>query len=327
MKKVLLVALFLLLNGCSYESFLALGEVDKVEVVKKNASISHYRAYFTRTQLKPIKNKQKYLYFYSKKDKDLGILLYKNNTYTLYPIYHPAKSTLRFHTQRYAHYRDVKKALRKKGYRLTSLQAIGATSKVALRKYKGIKTLLVEIKDYRKLQRRYKKAIRSYDASSVLKTRTALPHTLIAHYFNTYQKSASSKRQKKQLKIIANKLHLSTPDIKEKEKETVHKVQEALALEVPEENKKPVDIKPSVPFDYYAHEASYHELDTYLSKDGIKDSLSFTQYTTLTQKHTQLKEQELLKDGSLEALIEAYKTNKKPQYKQRILELMKEAQK
>jgi len=322
MKKALLLALFFLLNGCSYESLLALGEVDKVEVVKQNASVSHYRAYFTRTQLKPIKNRQKYLYFYSKKDKDLAILLYKNHSYTLYSLYHPKRSALHFQANKHAPYTHIKKALRKHGYLPSAPHTVGATSKVSLRRYKGIKTLLVEVKDYSHLLAKYKKAIQNYDASSILKTRTLLPSVLIADYFAAFQKKASTEEQKEQLKIIAEKLHLNTPDIQVPDSQIKEEmqVQEALAKEVPEE------IQPAVPFDYYAQEASYHELDTYLNNPTTKNVLTFNQYTQLTQRHAKLKEEKLLKDGSLETLISAYKTNKNPRYKQRILELMKEVQ-
>ena len=325
MKKALLLALFFLLNSCSYESLLALGEVDKVEVVKQNASVSHYRAYFTRTQLKPIKNRQKYFYFYSKKDKDLAILLYKNHSYSLYSLYHPKHSALHFQAQKHAPYTHIKKALRKHGYLPSSPHTVGATSKVALRRYKGIKTLLVEVKDYSHLLAKYKKAIQNYDASTVLKTKTLLPSVLIADYFSVFQKKASTEKQKEQLKIIADKLHLpdlDTPNTEASNHQVQEElqVQEALAKEVPEE------IHPTVPFDYYAQEASYHELDTYLNNPTTRNVLTFNQYTQLTQRHAKLKEEKLLKDGSLETLISAYKTNKNPRYKQRILELMKEAQ-
>jgi len=325
MKKVFLISLFLILNGCSFQSFSALLEVDKVEVVKKNASISHYRAYFTRTQLRPIKDKQKYLYFYNKKNKDLAILLYKNKTYTLYPIYHPNSSTLQFNAEKFKHYVNIKKALKEKGYVPTSLQEIAAISKIALRKYKGIKTLLVEIKDYSKLQRKYKYAIKHYDSSGIVKIKTTLPHSLINHYFTHYKKRAISQKQKKELNIIAKKLHLLTPSAQTKEE--THEIEEALALEIPEEDKKSFIKKSYIPYIYYTEEASYHELNTYLKQSKVKDTLSFNQYTILTHRLAQLKEEKILKEGSLEELIHMYKINKKPQFKQRILELMKKAQK
>lgn len=324
MKKAFFLALILLLNGCSYESFLALGEVDKVELVKKNASVAHYRAYFTRTQLKPIKKRQKYLYFYNKKNKDLAILLYKDHTYTLYSLYHPEKSKISLHAKEQTQYKDIKKALRKQGYLPTYPHAVGATSSVALRKYKGIKTLLVEIKDYHTLQAKYRNAIKHYDASTILHSKTTLPRVLIAEYLSTYQKRATTQAQKIQLQRIAEKLHLQAPTPIVEEEES--KVQEALANEIPEEVKVPASIQEAISYDYYAQESSYFELDTYLNDPETKNRLTFNQYTNLTKRHAQLKEAELLKEGSLEELIAAYKTTKNPKYKQRILTLMKEAQ-
>jgi hypothetical protein len=253
------------LNSCSLENIIALGEVDKVQIVKKNTSYAQYRAYFTRTQLKPIKKNQKYLYFYNKKKKDLAVLLHRNNQYILYSLYHPKAPHQTFYAHKHTHYRDIKKLLRKQGYLLSSPHAVGATSKVGLRKYKGIKTLLIEIKDYSTLQKKYKKAIRSYDASSILKLKSKPPHILIANYFKTYQKKASTDEQKKQLRLIANKLHLHSPKIQ--------------------------------------HNYEKNKIQNVLTND-----------------------EQILKESSLEELIAHYKTNKNPKYKQRILELMKEAQ-
>jgi len=324
MKKALLLSLFLMLNSCSFESILALGEVDKVQVVSKNASVSHYRAYFTRTQLKPIQNNHKYLYFYNKKKKDLAILLHRYDKYYLYSLYHPKQSTIVINASKKMRYRAVERSLKKKGYRVTRPSSVAATSKVALRRYKGIKTLLVEIKDYHALQTKYKTAIKSYDATKIKSIKTKLPHTFIDAYYNQYAKKATTDVQQQQLKIIAKKLNLDEPETKAIDEEK--KVQEALAKEIPEEIKEPV-VESSVPFDYYAQEASYHELDAYLAKKDVRDNLSFNQYTQLKQRHAKLEEEKVLQNGSLEELISLYKTNKNPKYKKRILVLMKEAQK
>ena len=236
------------------ESIIALGEVDKVQVVKKNASYAQYRAYFTRTQLKPIKENQKYLYFYNKKKKDLAVLLHRYDHYILYSLYHPEAPHMTFKAQKHTRYSHIKKALQKQGYLLSSPHTVGATSKVGLRKYKGIKTLLIEIKDYSALQEKYKKAIRSYDASSILKIKTKLPHVLIDNYFKTYQKKASTDEEKEQLNLIADKLQLHT-ETKRSDTDEEDKVQEALAKEVPEALAPLSDIPENAPFDYYAQEA------------------------------------------------------------------------
>ncbi|MBA1420467.1 MAG: hypothetical protein FAF03_06315 [Epsilonproteobacteria bacterium] len=232
-----------------------------------------------------------------------------------------------FKAQKHAPYTHIQKALKKQGYLLSSPHAVGATSKVGLRKYKGIKTLLIEIKDYSALQEKYQKAIRTYDASSIVKIKTQLPHVLIDNYFKTYQKKASSEEEREQLDLIADKLHLHTPEGKNNDaQEEEIKVQEALAKEIPEETISPSVIPENASFDYYAQEASYHELESYLNDNKTKNSLTFNQYTQLTQRYTTLKDEKMLKDGSLEELISSYKTNKNPRYKKRILELMKEAQ-
>jgi len=327
MQKALLLSLLFLLNSCSLDSLIALGEVDKVQVVKKNSSYAQYRAYFTRTQLKPIKNNQKYLYFYNKEKKDLAVLLHRYDNYILYSLYHPEAPHMSFKAQKHAPYTHIQKALKKQGYLLSSPHAVGATSKVGLRKYKGIKTLLIEIKDYSALQEKYQKAIRSYDASNIAKIKTQLPHVLIDNYFKTYQKKASSKEEREQLDLIADKLHLNTAESKNNTtKEEEIKVQEALAKEMPEEVAPLSKIPENASFDYYAQEASFHELETYLDNNKAKDNLTFNQYTQLTQRCTALKDEKMLKDGSLKELISSYKTSKNPRYKKRILELMKEAQ-
>ena len=335
MQKTLLLVFFFLLNGCSLDSILALGEVDKVQIVKQNTYFSHYRAYFTRNQLKPIKKNKKYLYFYNKKKKDLALLLRRSNKYYLYSLYHPKVRKITINAHKKARYRDIARALRRKGYIASSPRAVGALSKVALRRYKGIKTLLVEIKDYRTLQIKYRTAIRTYNASKIEHIKTLLPHTLIANYFNTYRKRATTNIQKEQLKRIANKLHLNTPAIKQVKQEMKQVIQEeeevqaVLAQEVPEPIvvEEPLLVEEPSHFDYYMQEASYYELDNYLTDNASKDKLSFNQYTQLNKRHAQLKEAKILKEGSLEELISLYKTSKNPKYKSRILELMKEAQK
>jgi len=322
MQKTLLLLFFFLLNGCSLNSILALGEVDKVQIVKQNTYLAHYRAYFTRSQLKPIKKNKKYLYFYNKKKKDLALLLHRSNKYYLYSLYHPNMGKITISSHKKTRYSDIVKALKRKGYFASSPHAVGATSKVALRRYKGIKTLLVDIKDYRTLQEKYQRAIRTYNANKIEKIKTLLPHVLIANYFKKYNKQATTSIQKEQLKRIANKLHLNKPEIKEVIQEE-EEVQAVLAKEIPE----PILVEAPAPFDYYAQEASYYELDSYLTDSASKDKLSFNQYTQLNKRHAQLKEAKILKEGSLEELISLYKTNKNPKYKSRILELMKEAQK
>ena len=337
LKKALLLSLLLLLSSCSLDRTTALGEVDKVQVVSKNASVSHYRAYFIRTRLKPIRDKQKYLYFYNKKKKDLAILLHKNDQYILYSLFNPDASKLTIRANNKTRYSTIEKALQTKDYQLSSPEEASATTFVALRRYKGIKTLLVEVKDYSLLQIKYQKAIKNYNAVPIQHIKTKLPHSLISDYYDRYYKQAKSDEARGQLLIIAKKLQLDTPEEMKSKEET----KAALAQEIPEEVDAPKEVpkeetkkkeeteEPKVSalsFTYYATKASYDELDSYLAERTTRRSLSWYQDAQLERRHATLKEEKLLKEGSLEKLISAYKVTKKPSYKKRILELMKEVQ-
>ena len=291
MQKILLLLLFFLLNGCSLNSLLALGEVDKVQVVKYTPYLKHHRAYFTRTHLKPMKNGKKYLYLYNSKQKDLAILFHRKNQYILYSLSKPNKKLFTFIEDRNTRYYHVLKSLKRKGYRLASPHKVGYTSRVGLRRYKGIKTLLVEAKDYTRLKEIYEKAIRTYDAKAVKPIQTILPKPLIYAYYERYRKRAKSKKQLEQLQIIASKLQLNSAitissDPQEKTEDEVQK-------ELERERKQ--------------------ELEREREEEHKK-------------RRTVLKEERLLREGSLEELITAYKTNKDPRYKKRILILMKEVQ-
>jgi len=314
MQKALLVLFFFLLNGCSLDSLLALREVDKSQVVKSSSYVKFYRAYLTRTHLKPFKNGKKYLYFYNKKAKDLSILVHRKNQYILYSLYHPTKDAVVFKTNHKTNYTHIATLLKRKHYVPTTCAKIACTSHVALRRYKGIKTLLIEVKDYSRLQNLYKKAIRNYRAKTIQSTSIKLPKVFIYSYFKTYEKRARTQKQLDQLHIIAAKLKLNaTQKVK---KEAIKDID--IASEAPKEL--------SLPYSYYTNDASYDDLNDYLSSTRTKEYLSDTHYNTLVKRRETLKEEELLQHGSLETLIAAYKQNKDPRYKNRILSLMKKAQ-
>ena len=353
MQKVLLLLFFFLLNGCSLNSLLALGEVDKSQVVKHTPYVKHYRAYFTRNNLQPIIRGKKYLYFYNAKQKDLSILLKRRNQYILYSLYHPNKKADILYT---SSYRKIIIRLKHKGYHLASPSSIGAVSHVALRRYKGIKTILIEIKDYSRLQNVYKKAIKNYNARKVKHIRTSLPKRLISSYYKHYSKRAKTVHQQEQIQIIGRKLKLvskaslkmtqkkpkpskkttlskkikksqkiekkvASPQIKQNIIPVEKEVEEVKVVEVLEE---PKEIKK--PYMYYLHNASYYELNSYLTSGEARNELTYNQYNNLKKRRSTLKEEQLLKNGSLEALIAAYKKNKDPRYKTKILSLMKKVQ-
>jgi hypothetical protein len=77
---------------------------------------------------------------------------------------------------------------------------------------------------------------------------------------------------------------------------------------------------------YYMHDASLFELENYLSTSNAKNTLTYRQYNALKGRYRTLKEERLLKEGTLEELIDAYKKNNDPKYKAKILARMKALQ-
>jgi tetratricopeptide (TPR) repeat protein len=315
MQKILLLLFFFLLTGCALNRPFSAAEVDKVYIVKYDSYVKYHRAYFTRTDLKPMQNGKKYLYLYHAKKKDLAILLHRKNQYQLYSLTYPDKKEIIFNVSHKTKYNTVLRSLKRKGYRLTSPTKMGYISRVSLQRYKGIKTLLVEMEDYSRLQEMYKKAIKTYDAKNIKFIKTKLPKELISSYYEYYHKRAKTQKQLKQLQIIAEKLQKVIEKEKVQEEEVPKEVKVVTAVKKPKEATKP--------YSYYLKSASYNELNTYLSKGGAKDHLTYNEYNKLKEK---LKEEKLLQDGSLEEVISAYKKNKDPRYKTRSLELMKKAQ-
>ncbi|GIT98714.1 hypothetical protein [Sulfurovum sp. TSL1] len=295
MRTVVLFFFLVLLSGCSLSRLYVPGEINKVTVVEYTPYMKHHRAYFTRTELETIKEDQKYLYLYDKKKKHLGILLHRKNEYILYNLSKPEQTALTLHTDPKTSYSDVLKSLKRQGFApVDSLYAVGVIASVAPRRYKGVKTLLVEVQDYSHLQDLYQQAIKRYNADGVKSIQTKLPKQLIYAYYRRYEKRARTRKQLAQLQIIAQKLQIKTRE------------------EI---------------YTYYLHEAPLDALSAYLSQKETRGSLSARQYTLLKRRKKFLQEEKLFHEGSLEDLIAAYKINKDPKYKKRILSLIKEKQK
>ena len=326
MQKILLILLFFLLSGCSLNNPFLSGEVDKVYVVKHSTYLKKHRAYFAREDLKPIKNGKKYLYLYNKKKKDLAILLHPKNQYRLYSLSFPEKKETVFKVHRNRRYSAILKKLRRKGYYPADPEKYGYITSTALRRYKGVKTILVEVKDYSKLLTLYKEAIRTYNAKKIQSVKTSLPKFFIASYYEKYRKRAKTKAQTEQLRIIGRKLKLYTPKPKVETPQKItenqnltetHKTDEAPVERIITEEKPQKSVKP---YTYYLHTAPYEELRSYLSEEDARENLTYNQYRKLKER---LEEEELLREGSLEELISAYKRNKDPRYKSKIMLLMK----
>lgn len=294
MRIVVLFLFFLLLSGCSLNNLFVAGEINKVTVVQHAPYMKHYRAYFTRTELQVIKDNEKYLYLYHEKEKDLGILFHRKNKYILYSLSNPEQQALFIHASPKTKYTHALKSFKRKGFNpIPSLDTVGYIISVAPRRYKGIKTLLVEIQDYSHLQHLYKQAIKTYDANKIKNIKTKLPKQLVYDDYKRYEKRAKTQVQRAQLQIIAQKLQIKTQE------ET---------------------------YTYYLNDALLDELSAYISHRATKNTLSYQQYTMLKRRQTFLQEEKLFSEGSLEDLIAAYKVNKNPKYKKRIMSLMKDTQ-
>ncbi len=294
MRTVVLFLSFLVLSGCSLNSLYVPGEINKVTVVEYTPYMKHHRAYFTRTALETIKEDQKYLYFYHEKEKDLGLLLHRNNQYILYNLSKPEQPELVLHAGPKTTYSHVVRSFKRKGFTpIASLDTVGYIVSIAPRRYKGIKTLLVDIQNYSHLQDLYRQAIKTYNANGVKNIQTKLPKHFVYDYYRRYEKRAHTRSQSAQLQIIAQKLQIKT--------------QEEI-------------------YTYYLKDASLDALSAYLAQKDTRASLSYHQYTMLKRRKTSLQEEKLFNEGSLEDLIDAYKRNKNPKYKKRILSLIKDKQ-
>lgn len=300
MRTIVFFLLFLLLNSCSLNNLFVAGEINKVTVVHYAPYMKHHRAYFARTELQTIKDDQKYLYLYNEKENDLGILFHRKNQYILYSLSKPEKQALAMNVNPKTKYTHVLKSFKRKGFiPIISVDTVGYIVSVAPRRYKGVKTFLVESQDYSQLQNLYKQAIKTYNADKIKNIKTKLPKQLVLDDYKRYEKWAKTQAQREQLQIIAQKLQIKTKE----EKHTQNK-----------------------PYIYYLNDASFEELTAYISEDETRDLLSYQEYTMLKGRKTYLQEEKLLKEGSLEELIAAYKTNKNPAYKKRIMSLMKDTQ-
>ena len=363
MQKIIVFLFLIFLYGCSFNNPFSHADIDKVTVVKYTPHMKQHRAFFSRSNLKTLKNGKKYLYLYHKRYNDLAVLLKRNNTFLLYTLSNPKQQIYSLHVRQNKNYNNVLKHFKKMGYRtLTSTSKKGFLLTVSHKRYKGVKTLLFDIKDYTHLLKLYKKSIRTYNANRIRNIKTTLPKSLILQYYKYYEKKARYKKQHKQLNIIANKLKIkgfksakettqvSSIKIQDSEENTKKPIKsswydfssgetkEEVINEVvaPKEETKeivtlekkqiPQKKKALIPYAYYLNQASEPELRNYLLKDTSKKSLSASKYLALKQRKRRMEEKRLLKEGTLDELIFVYKRNKKPEFKQRILSLMKEKQ-
>ena len=313
MRNTLLAFMLFFFSGCSINQLFVSEEINKVTVVKYHTYLKHHRAYFKRDNLKLVTKKDKYLFLYHAEKRELALLLHTYDTYRLYNFTNPQKPNITLTLKKDISYRHLLKHFSRVGYKPLNLSHVGYTAKIALRRYKGVKTLMVETKDYTTLKQKYKKAIRTYNAESILSIKTHLPKDLIYPYFEKYKNQATTSEQLSQLQKIANKLRLQDEEI-------------VIPDEEPEEVIYSSYSDNTKGYDYYLYRSPVNELERYLAKQKTKTSLSHSEYKGLKIRLAEIREEELLNEGSLEELIAAYKINKDPHYKKRIMVLMKETQ-
>jgi len=352
MVKIIVFFFLIFLHGCSLNNLFLNEEIDKVTVVSYTSYVKHHRAFISRSNLKILKNGKKYLYLYKKKTNDIAVLVQRRNTFFLYTLSNPRQKVHSLYVPKKRKYRYAVKYFKSMGYKtISSPSTNGFILTVSHKRYKNIKTLLFESKDYTRLLKLYQKAISRYNSNKIKNIKTQLPKSLIFAYYKRYKKRTKNPKKLAHLKIIAHRLQIKGPVLAKKVtqtssiavKETKKTVKEQ---EEPQETskhketsswydfgtteteKEPViQKKPaSLPYLYYLNNASLSALHTYLSKYTTKKSLSASKYSALRLREKSMEEKKLLKTGTLEELIAAYKRNKNPKFKQRILSLMKEKQ-
>lgn len=302
MKKVLLFALLLFFHGCNINQLFLTDEIDTVTLVQQSRFLKHNRAYFSRKSLLPFSNGKPYLLLLHKKRHDLGLLLHRNNRYELYRFFSPSKHPIQFKSSR----RRLVKTLSRYGYvPITNAEAKekGYIVRSGSRRYKGVKTYLIDITDYTKLKARYEDAIQNYQSDMLSEVHDSLPKELIEPYFKQYSKQADTDDKRKELQRIAEKLHLAA----HKEQPSSTSISETSLTS----------------YYHYRYRASLKELENYLNTPESRTDLSPTQYASLQQRLKILQQEKLLQEGSLETLIAAYEKNHNPRFKQRIMQLLK----
>ena len=257
----MIVALFIL-NGCTLSQLFLSNEINKINIVKLTPSTKYYRGYFPREDLKPVLNRQKYLFLYNGRRKDLALLLRHGNTYTLYHLPDKYYGTIKVRIKPNRHRkRNMLRYFAKRGYHIANPRALGYRTKTGLRKYKGIKTLMVELKCRCKSKERHGKKL-------------------------------SDGQEQESISYAEN---------------------------------SDTQIEPL--YSYYLHYASIPELKNYINDPRKMNSINASQRNLLKKRLSSLEKEDMLKNGSLEELIEYYKKNKDPKVKKQIMELIKQKQK
>ena len=340
MYRIVLSLFIILFSGCSVKHFFITEQLlNQVTVVKYAPYMKHHRVYFTRKNLHIFPNGKKYIYFYNNKKNILGILLHRKDKYLFYILSKPNRDAILLNTNSKINYPFIIKHLRRQNFRqIKSPKDKGYLVSVSLQRYKEVKTLLVNIKDYSKLQQLYRTSLKTYNAEKIQHIKAKLPKQLISYDYNYYKNKVKTKKEKKQFEIIAQKLRFKTKSFVKKEvhkhktttikKELPKQKKITIKKELPKQEKRTV--KKELPkqekiikersYTFYLEKNTLDQLSSCVSKNSENNTLSCIKYK-------KLQEEKLLREGTLEELISAYKVNKNIKYKKRIMSLMKAKQK
>jgi hypothetical protein len=297
-------------SGCgNLSNFFSHREVNKVHVISYGKEVKRYRGYFTRTELYRFPSGKRTLFLYHPKRKEIALLLHRKDGFYLHPFRADKTVAHRYAPKTRA---SVRKALRhfaKMGYRpLSDPKKEGFIVKTGLRRYKGHKTVMVEVEDYSVLKKHYIEALR-HPKSSKLRKLPSIPASLIKQEIKRAYKNA-----------------------KPEEKDAIADLARRLGIVLPGQKEHPTEKKPNAgtnngkSFDYYLQNASEKELRAYLRRSKEEGTLDEVSYRTLEQRLHQLEYKNLLKYGTIDELIEAYRTHKDPRIKKRIMQLLEREQ-
>lgn len=190
MKKLLLLSALFMFTGCSINQLFIKDEIDKVNIVKYTSTMKEHRAYFTREGLRPLLHKKKYLFLYHPKHHHLYVLFKKRDYYLLYNLSIPKREPQKLKA---SSTRKILHLLKKYGYQYPNdLKKLGFIVHTGLRRYKGVKTIMIDVKYYKSKTLKQKKALQKNTTNiEIDNTQKEDEHDLIQPLFPYYLQQAS----------------------------------------------------------------------------------------------------------------------------------------
>ena len=297
-----LTMLVFLLGGCQIPDFTAAFKLNTFHIVSYGNDVRHYRAYFLRKNLTFLPNGRRTLLAVHTKTQSPAIVIRRKGYDEVYDMATYRHIAFREKASKHRTLRTLQRFLARRGYRIVNTRNFGVHLTTGPRKYRGYKTWLIDLKDYSRLKRRYLQALRHNPCR--LKQLKPIPADLI----------------KKELRLAVSK-RLNVSD-----RTCLYESAKRLHISLPSPQKKPTPDRQNPSFSYYISHASEKELRTLLHTKTYKTRFSTFQQRALRQRLRQLEHDRLLKHGSLEELFAAYKHNKDPRIKQRIMQLLEQRQ-